>query len=785
MKHTLLSTASAIVFTVLLMGSLPSAAMAATAADFDQEVQQNILAQEAKSLEGLTGFERLVQEQYNALVREAWADLERQRAAYAKDPSQPVPPTAPTINENQLRLQAEGRARTITTNAQNTQAQYDLQQSQQQQADAMALQQAEAAAQTAARDAALKRVSDRAIAAGLSQQSYNAMMQRAAAEIISRETADIYKSSNNKLPAGYVHTTPGIDAELESIEQAAAKWGAKAGGETDPVVTKYETFASLQSLTQQTSQQADAASAKSRASNDALYAITLPAPGTAKALGSNGYMIDADGNIRDAQNRLVAKLVISGNERVLQSPDGRTLDYHTRDNLLAQIGLTGNAVTLALPALGETKALANGYTVNGEGVLKDAAGKTVAVLKENGTFVDASGKAVTADVANQYIALFNTGNGAGDLDTQTGGGKKTAYSQKNSYVAATDTGEMVAMDDDVAFTGSAGSGGSNNATTDEGTINSGVTAADLTADYNAAFEAHGAAKAAYVAAKRNGVTGTELTKLRTAWQTAERALTAAEKKLAPRRKAQSAHHESDSNAESAAADAKDPMGERRKSLIKQYDYKRCASTPCVSKVHPIVLEAYIDDMIAWQDRAVSECGATLSRGGDGISAPRGTVNLKGFRACTGLKPQLSDYEKGGSKYPEDRIQARGERNITGNADLDAYYAARDAWEEKAKTNCGTLTAGPAYDKCAGPAPSWSVYSKSSSINSKINGGIINNKQQLIIRSVADLELLPFWGSLDDAAKARYKTAAETSLTAGSTTISSRDYNVIFSGKDGI
>lgn len=447
MKHTLLSTASAIVFTVLLMGSLPSAAMAATAADFGQEVQQNILAQEAKSLEGLTGFERLVQEQYNALVREAWADLERQRAAYAKDPSQPVPPTAPTINENQLRLQAEGRARTITTNAQNTQAQYDLQQSQQQQADAMALQQAEAAAQTAARDAALKRVSDRAIAAGLSQQSYNAMMQRAAAEIISRETADIYKSSNNKLPAGYVHTTPGIDAELESIEQAAAKWGAKAGGETDPVVTKYETFASLQSLTQQTSQQADAASAKSRASNDALYAITLPAPGTAKALGSNGYTIDADGNIRDAQNRLVAKLVISGNERVLQSPDGRTLDYLTRDNLLAQIGLTGNAVTLALPALGETKALANGYTVNGEGVLKDAAGKTVAVLKENGTFVDASGKAVTADVANQYIALFNTGNGAGDLDTQTGGGSRSAYAQQNSYVAATDTGEMVAIDE--------------------------------------------------------------------------------------------------------------------------------------------------------------------------------------------------------------------------------------------------------------------------------------------------------------------------------------------------
>ncbi len=81
------------------------------------------------------------------------------------------------------------------------------------------------------RDASLKRISDRAIALGISQQSYNQIMQSAAGELNHRTTVDTV-GNDPHLPAGYSYPTPEIDARLDDIELAEKRWGAKAGAET-------------------------------------------------------------------------------------------------------------------------------------------------------------------------------------------------------------------------------------------------------------------------------------------------------------------------------------------------------------------------------------------------------------------------------------------------------------------------------------------------------------------------------------------------------------------------
>lgn len=149
---------------------------------------------------------------------------------------------------------------------------------------------------------------------------------------------------------------------------------------------------------------------------------------------------------------------------------------YTREQMTDYINQSGNAylkgllanwkepITIGLPAVGEIKQLANGYTIDSNGKLYAPGSKlAIAILTQDGTFLDVSGNKISDQLAQQYIALFKTtgGNtvadansGAGGTRTgsgsssgiTTGGGSRTSYSQRNSYVAATDTGEMVAID---------------------------------------------------------------------------------------------------------------------------------------------------------------------------------------------------------------------------------------------------------------------------------------------------------------------------------------------------
>jgi Skp family chaperone for outer membrane proteins len=82
---------------------------------------------------------------------------------------------------------------------------------------------------------------------------------------------------------------------------------------------------------------------------------------------------------------------------------------------------------------------------------------------------------------------------------------------------------------------------------------------------------------------------------------------------------------------------------RRAQLAGSVETVKCGSVTCKKAVE----EAYINDMIAWQNNAVSKCGGKLT--GTGVSNPD-RLNDSAFNACAGLKPVFRNYEKGGPKY---------------------------------------------------------------------------------------------------------------------------------------
>ena len=131
--------------------------------------------------------------------------------------------------------------------------------------------------------------------------------------------------------------------------------------------------------------------------------------------------------------------------------------------------ITGSAtpVTITLPAEGE-KELANGYSVDANGVIKDANDKFVAKLSDSGKLTDMAGKASDALSSTQLSDLFKSQppadnyarcemvirqNNCGSYATVATGPStlpavaqaptNDQFVQKNGYVAATDTGEVV------------------------------------------------------------------------------------------------------------------------------------------------------------------------------------------------------------------------------------------------------------------------------------------------------------------------------------------------------
>lgn len=90
-------------------------------------------------------------------------------------------------------------------------------------------------------------------------------------------------------------------------------------------------------------------------------------------------------------------------------------DYITKShngylaNELKEAKWTGSTpVTITLPAAGKTKELRDGFTVDSNGVVRNAKGQIVIKLTDDGKLLDPSGKPVAADLYSMYVSLFNS-----------------------------------------------------------------------------------------------------------------------------------------------------------------------------------------------------------------------------------------------------------------------------------------------------------------------------------------------------------------------------------------
>jgi hypothetical protein len=63
-------------------------------------------------------------------------------------------------------------------------------------------------------------------------------------------------------------------------------------------------------------------------------------------------------------------------------------------------------VTIKLPAHDEIKQLANGFTVDGKGIIRKATGQPIAIVKEDGTFTNANGRPISKKEAHAITNLF-------------------------------------------------------------------------------------------------------------------------------------------------------------------------------------------------------------------------------------------------------------------------------------------------------------------------------------------------------------------------------------------
>lgn len=90
----------------------------------------------------------------------------------------------------------------------------------------------------------------------------------------------------------------------------------------------------------------------------------------------------------------------------------------------ASIQPVDKPVTIALPPAGQTKALSNGNTIDGDGYVKNAAGQTLGRVLDNGTLLNASGTTVTtaAEKSSLIAAAGGTGGGSTSGATRTVGG---------------------------------------------------------------------------------------------------------------------------------------------------------------------------------------------------------------------------------------------------------------------------------------------------------------------------------------------------------------------------
>lgn len=348
-----------------------------------------------------------------------------------------------------LALTEAERASYNATSSAGSDVRYTVQQSER----AMDIYRAQDASKTAAsnaiiearRNATLEQISARAIAAGYSQSSYDDLMIRAAEDIRDAE----YAANRDKIALPAIIPTPNVDQRIAAVEAARRDHGASAGGEASPVVNKRTTMDAIASLQQArnpvlTAEQ-QANKFKSEQSQQAVMSKDIMAHefntkilAAAKAAGMSPAEYnpvlklandELNAGFEAARKEGPEALAKFGQEVQSKLWAGQFLPLTSKafeltkagkpiDDVVALLGKNSApqspTITLTLPAEGQTKTFANGGTVDSKGVIRNKNGTPIGTLNDKGEFLDLLSKKPVSDAQKaEWLAAFS---GSGAID---------------------------------------------------------------------------------------------------------------------------------------------------------------------------------------------------------------------------------------------------------------------------------------------------------------------------------------------------------------------------------